>query len=98
MKIAILDPASGIAGDIFLGALVDVGLDRGGSATAIRLGWRESRFVSRRTTAHPLHEGDFGYTPAVRAAVSEIHASSMPSKFPKESRAQRTRRSKRSPL
>jgi len=28
MKIAILDPASGIAGDMFLGALIDNGLDR----------------------------------------------------------------------
>ena len=28
MKIAVLDPASGIAGDMFIGALIDVGLDR----------------------------------------------------------------------
>ncbi len=28
MKIAVVDPASGIAGDMFLGALVDVGLER----------------------------------------------------------------------
>src|SRR5678815_1115218 len=28
MKVAILDPASGIAGDMFIGALLDVGLDK----------------------------------------------------------------------
>ncbi|PYO11443.1 MAG: hypothetical protein DMD30_00475 [Gemmatimonadetes bacterium] len=28
MKIAVLDPTSGIAGDMFIGALIDVGLDK----------------------------------------------------------------------
>ena len=77
MKIAVLDPASGIAGDMFLGALVDVGLDKA---------WLErlpstlglSGVEVRITDVHRSHvhcvKVDFEIPPQPHGrAVSEIH-------------------------
>ncbi len=77
MKIAVLDPASGIAGDMFLGALVDVGLDKawlerlpstlGLSGVAVRI------TDVQRSHVHCV-KVDFDIPPQPHGrAVSEIH-------------------------
>ena len=77
MKVAILDPASGIAGDMFLGALVDVGLDKawlerlpstlGLSGVAVRIA------DVQRSHVHCI-KVDFEIPPQPHGrAVSEIH-------------------------
>ena len=77
MKVAILDPASGIAGDMFLGALVDVGLDKawlerlpstlGLSGIAVRIA------DVQRSHVHCI-KVDFEIPPQPHGrAVSEIH-------------------------
>lgn len=77
MKIAVLDPASGIAGDMFIGALVDVGLDRawleklpstlGLDAVAVRIADVERSGVR-------CVKVDFDIPPQPHGrAVSEIH-------------------------
>ena len=77
MKIAVLDPASGIAGDMFLGALVDVGLDK---AWLERLPWTLglSGVQVRITDVQRSHvhcvKVDFEIPPQPHGrAISEIH-------------------------
>ena len=77
MKIAILDPASGIAGDMFLGALVDVGLDRAWLErlpSALGLSGVEVRIADvQRSHVHCI-KVDFEIPPQPHGrAVSEIH-------------------------
>ncbi|HET9777071.1 MAG TPA: LarC family nickel insertion protein, partial [Gemmatimonadaceae bacterium] len=77
MKIAVLDPASGIAGDMFIGALIDVGLDRawlerlpgtlGLDGVAVRIA------DVQRSAVHCM-KVDFDIPPQPHGrAVSEIH-------------------------
>ena len=77
MKIAVLDPASGIAGDMFLGALIDAGLDRGWlerlpailglSGVGVRIS------DTQRSAVHCV-KVDFDIPPQPHGrAVSEIH-------------------------
>lgn len=77
MKIAILDPASGIAGDMFLGALVDVGLDKAWLErlpSALGLSGVEVRITDvQRSHVHCV-KVDFEIPPQPHGrAVSEIH-------------------------
>ncbi len=77
MKIAILDPASGIAGDMFLGALVDVGLDKAWLErlpSALGLSGVEVRISDvQRSHVHCV-KVDFEIPPQPHGrAVSEIH-------------------------
>jgi uncharacterized protein (TIGR00299 family) protein len=77
MKIAILDPASGIAGDMFLGALVDVGLDKAWLErlpSALGLSGVEVRIADvQRSHVHCV-KVDFEIPPQPHGrAVSEIH-------------------------
>ncbi len=77
MKIAILDPASGIAGDMFLGALVDVGLDKAWLErlpSALGLSGVEVRIDDvQRSQVHCV-KVDFEIPPQPHGrAVSEIH-------------------------
>jgi uncharacterized protein (TIGR00299 family) protein len=77
MKIAVLDPASGIAGDMFLGALVDVGLDKAWLERlpyALGLSGVEVRIADvQRSHVHCV-KVDFEIPPQPHGrAVSEIH-------------------------
>src|SRR5882757_7156725 len=77
MKIAILDPTSGIAGDMFLGALVDVGLDKGWLErlpSTLGLSGVEARITDvQRSHVHCV-KVDFEIPPQPHGrAVSEIH-------------------------
>jgi uncharacterized protein (TIGR00299 family) protein len=77
MKIAILDPASGIAGDMFLGALIDVGLDRAWLErlpSMLGLSGVEARITDvQRSHVHCV-KVDFEIPPQPHGrAVSEIH-------------------------
>src|SRR5687767_3248932 len=77
MKIAILDPASGIAGDMFLGALVDVGLDKAWLErlpSSLGLEGIEVRITSVQRAAISCTKVDFDIPPQPHGrAVSEIH-------------------------
>jgi hypothetical protein len=77
MKVAILDPASGIAGDMFIGALVDVGLDKGWLErlpATLGLPGVEVRIADvQRSHVHCV-KVDFDIPPQPHGrAVSEIH-------------------------
>jgi len=77
MKIAVLDPASGIAGDMFLGALVDVGLDKAWLErlpSALGLSGVDVRITDvQRSHVHCV-KVDFDIPPQPHGrAVSEIH-------------------------
>ena len=77
MKIAILDPASGIAGDMFLGALVDVGLDKGWLErlpSALGLTGIGVRIADVKRSGVRCAKVDFDIPPQPHGrAVSEIH-------------------------
>jgi pyridinium-3,5-bisthiocarboxylic acid mononucleotide nickel chelatase len=77
MKIAVLDPASGIAGDMFIGALVDVGLDRGWLETLPSVLGLDSvavRIADVQRSAVRCVKVDFDIPPQPHGrAVSEIH-------------------------
>ena len=77
MKIAILDPASGIAGDMFLGALVDVGLDKGwlqGLPSTLGLSGVGVRIEDVKRSGVRCVKVDFDIPPQPHGrAVSEIH-------------------------
>ncbi|HMI42505.1 MAG TPA: nickel insertion protein, partial [Gemmatimonadaceae bacterium] len=77
MKIAILDPASGIAGDMFLGALVDVGLDRAWLErlpSALGLSGVEVRIADVQRSGVRCVKVDFDIPSQPHGrAVSEIH-------------------------
>jgi len=77
MKIAVLDPASGIAGDMFLGALVDNGLDRAWLErlpSTLGLSGVETRISDvQRSHVHCV-KVDFEIPPQPHGrAVTEIH-------------------------
>jgi uncharacterized protein (TIGR00299 family) protein len=77
MKIAILDPASGIAGDMFLGALVDVGLAKGwleGLPSSLGLEGIGVRITAVQRSGVRCTKVDFDIPPQPHGrAVSEIH-------------------------
>ncbi len=77
MKVAILDPASGIAGDMFLGALVDVGLDKAWLErlpSTLGLSGVEVRITDVQRSGVRCVKVDFDIPPQPHGrAVSEIH-------------------------
>ena len=77
MKIAVLDPASGIAGDMFIGALVDIGLDRGWLErlpSTLGLDGVKVRIADVQRAAVRCVKVDFDIPPQPHGrAVSEIH-------------------------
>src|SRR4026207_871881 len=77
MKIAILDPASGIAGDMFIGAVVGVGLDKAWLErlpSALGLSGVEVRIADVQRSHVHCGQGDFEVPPQPHGrAVSEIH-------------------------
>jgi uncharacterized protein (TIGR00299 family) protein len=77
MKVAILDPASGIAGDMFLGALVDVGLDKAWLErlpSTLGLGEVRVRIEDVQRSGVRCVKVDFDIPPQPHGrAVSEIH-------------------------
>jgi uncharacterized protein (TIGR00299 family) protein len=77
MKIAVLDPASGIAGDMFLGALVDVGLDRAWLErlpSSLGLDGVGARITDVQRSGVHCVKVDFDIPPQPHGrAVSEIH-------------------------
>jgi len=77
MRIAILDPASGIAGDMFIGALVDNGLDRmwlSRLPATLGLDGVSVRIADVQRSAVKCVKVDFDIPPQPHGrAVSEIH-------------------------
>lgn len=77
MKIAILDPASGIAGDMFIGALIDNGLDRvwlSRLPATLGLDGVAVRIADVQRTGVKCVKVDFDIPPQPHGrAVSEIH-------------------------
>ena len=77
MKIAVLDPASGIAGDMFIGALVDIGLDRAWLErlpSTLGLDGVGVRIAEVQRAAVRCVKVDFDIPPQPHGrAVSEIH-------------------------
>src|SRR3954464_8811126 len=77
MKIAVLDPASGIAGDMFIGALVDIGLDRGWlerMPSTLGLDGVAVRIADVQRSSVRCVKVDFDIPPQPHGrAVSEIH-------------------------
>lgn len=77
MKIAVLDPASGIAGDMFIGALVDVGLDKSWLErlpSTLGLTGVEVRIADVQRSGVRCVKVDFDIPPQPHGrAVSEIH-------------------------
>ncbi|HEX6627996.1 MAG TPA: nickel pincer cofactor biosynthesis protein LarC [Gemmatimonadaceae bacterium] len=77
MKIAILDPASGIAGDMFIGALIDNGLDRRWLEQlpqALGLDGVDVRIANVQRSGVKCAKVDFDIPPQPHGrAVSEIH-------------------------
>lgn len=78
MRIAVIDPASGIAGDMFLGALVDVGLDRSwlqGLPGRLGLDGVTVRIADVKRAGVRCVKVDFDIPPQPHGRpVSEIHA------------------------
>ncbi|HEU4748716.1 MAG TPA: nickel pincer cofactor biosynthesis protein LarC [Gemmatimonadaceae bacterium] len=78
MKIAVVDPASGIAGDMFLGALVDVGLDRSWLERlpqTLGLKGVDVRIADVKRAGVRCMKVDFDIPPQPHGrAISEIHA------------------------